>query len=161
MTPGAEPHRPDDRGDDEQHTTERDAQGVIEGAGGVVLGGDGRVLLIRHRGGAWVFPKGHVDPGETPLQAAVREVEEEAGVRARCPDPSRTYTTRYTNARGEPRRIVWFVLRTDAARPVLREPLHPEGGFFPPEEARRRLSFEEDRALLGRVLAELPDGDAA
>lgn len=28
----------------------------------------------------WVVPKGHIDPGETPELAAVRELEEEAGV---------------------------------------------------------------------------------
>lgn len=153
MTPGAERPRSDERGDDEQSIEQPDARGVVEGAGGVVLDPHGAVLLIRHRGGTWVFPKGHLDPGETHLQAAVREVEEEAGVRARCLEPERTYTTSYTNRRGERRRITWFVLHTDATTPVMREEIHPEGAFFPPEEARRRLSFAEDRALLARALA--------
>lgn len=39
------------------------------------------VLLIWHRAtGAWMFPGGHVDPGESPAEAAVREVQEETGV---------------------------------------------------------------------------------
>ena len=39
-----------------------------------------RYLLLRvYR--TWDFPKGGVEPGETPLQAAVREVEEETGLR--------------------------------------------------------------------------------
>ncbi|MFB9608608.1 NUDIX domain-containing protein [Streptomyces roseofulvus] len=51
----------------------------------VAVTDDGRVLLIR-RGwdpyeGHWALPGGHVDHGETSLQAAVRELEEEAGVR--------------------------------------------------------------------------------
>jgi 8-oxo-dGTP pyrophosphatase MutT (NUDIX family) len=47
---------------------------------GVVLGRRG-VLLHRHRRlGIWVQPGGHIDPGETPWHAAVRESAEETGL---------------------------------------------------------------------------------
>jgi 8-oxo-dGTP pyrophosphatase MutT (NUDIX family) len=56
-------------------------------AGGVVVrrvNGELEYLLVeaKHNRGMWVLPKGHIEPGETPEAAAVREVEEEAGVRA-------------------------------------------------------------------------------
>ena len=103
----------------------------VRGAGGVVFNARGDVLLLRHaHGDWWVFPKGHIDPGEGLLEAALREVEEEAGVRASCPDESAVQTTRYTNPRGEARLITWFLLLSRAAEPVLRERLFPEGGFF-------------------------------
>lgn len=42
----------------------------------------GRVLLLRHpKLGLWLPPGGHIDPPELPDEAAVREVEEEAGLR--------------------------------------------------------------------------------
>jgi diadenosine hexaphosphate hydrolase (ATP-forming) len=125
---------------------------VVEGAGGVVVNYEGKVLLIRHHNGTWVFPKGHVDPGETPLEAALREVEEEAGVECDCPDPDATYTTSYVNSRGQPRRITWFLLRSDASKPTMTEELFPEGEFVAPEWALKRLSFSEDRELLQEVL---------
>jgi 8-oxo-dGTP pyrophosphatase MutT (NUDIX family) len=61
----------------------RDACTVI-----VLRGGTGalEVLLVqrnpasRFMGGAWVFPGGAVDPGETEYQAAVRELQEEAAI---------------------------------------------------------------------------------
>ena len=124
----------------------------VEGAGGVVFRADGKVLLLRHLEGTWVFPKGHIDPGEDALGAAIREVEEEAGVRAHCPDPALSETTRYENVRGVARVITWFLLLSEA-EPVLREFLFPEGGFFAPEEAQQRLSFAEDRRLLAAMLA--------
>ncbi len=40
-------------------------------------------LLIQHHAGHWGFPKGHADPGESPLQAACRELAEETGI-AEC-----------------------------------------------------------------------------
>ncbi len=55
------------------------AGGVVyrEGSNGVVC------LLVRSTDGqSWVLPKGHIEAGETPDVAALREVREEAGVRA-------------------------------------------------------------------------------
>jgi 8-oxo-dGTP pyrophosphatase MutT (NUDIX family) len=48
-------------------------------AGGVVVRRDGShalYLLIRDSYGNWGFPKGHVESGERPEDAAVREVQE-------------------------------------------------------------------------------------
>jgi 8-oxo-dGTP pyrophosphatase MutT (NUDIX family) len=43
-----------------------------------------RVLLVDHRATEqWVFPGGHIDPNETPAEAAIREVFEETGIRPR------------------------------------------------------------------------------
>ncbi len=54
--------------------------------GGVVVDTDGRVLLRRPKddfdGYVWTFPKGRPDAGETPEQAALREVKEETGYSA-------------------------------------------------------------------------------
>lgn len=52
----------------------------------IVQDGAGRVLLHRHkRLGRWLQPGGHLEPGETPWQAAVRETREETGVAAAHP----------------------------------------------------------------------------
>src|SRR5882672_11199642 len=59
-------------------------------AGGVARDGD-RVLMIRVQTlegkEIWTFPKGHLEPGETAEQAAVREVEEETGYRCEITAP--------------------------------------------------------------------------
>lgn len=51
-----------------------------ESAGGVVLDGEGRVLLVSQHGTSWSLPKGHVEAGESLLDAARREIREESGV---------------------------------------------------------------------------------
>jgi 8-oxo-dGTP pyrophosphatase MutT (NUDIX family) len=64
----------------------RSSQGrarVETSAGGVVFrrtDAGVRVLLIRDPYANWGLPKGHLEPEETPEQAAVREVQEETGL---------------------------------------------------------------------------------
>ncbi|MFB2119686.1 NUDIX hydrolase [Parapedobacter sp. 2B3] len=53
---------------------------VIKAAGGLVKNGAGDYLFI-YRLGKWDLPKGKVDAGESMKKAAVREVEEECGVK--------------------------------------------------------------------------------
>lgn len=55
-----------------------------------------RFLLMKHPN-RWDLPKGHVDAGESDLQCALRELEEETGITARDieVDPDFEYETRY------------------------------------------------------------------
>jgi 8-oxo-dGTP pyrophosphatase MutT (NUDIX family) len=55
---------------------------------GLVIGERGIVLLKHRRLGIWVQPGGHVDPGETPWEAARRETGEETGLTVRFLDPA-------------------------------------------------------------------------
>lgn len=116
-----------------------------------MLDGNGRVLLVRYRSGAWAFPKGHLEPGETPEQTAVREVREETGVTATVLRP--LPETRYTNDRGEARVIHWFVMRAAADTPTTLEDTFPEGGFYPADVAAGMLTYPEDRHLLRAALS--------
>ncbi len=132
----------------------------VAGAGGVTFDARGGVLVLRHVNGDWVFPKGHIEPGESALQAALREVHEEAGIHATCPDPQLTFSTSYRNAHGVERHITWFVLAAEGAAAPTTEPLFTEALFAPPSEALRRLTFKQDRILLESVLATAPEGRA-
>jgi diadenosine hexaphosphate hydrolase (ATP-forming) len=122
---------------------------LILGAGGVVFGPEGKVLLVRYPSGAWAFPKGHVEPGETLAQTAVREVQEEGGVTASIVGP--LTSTRYTNDRQQAREIHWFAMNTEQREPHL-EDTFSEGGFFGPAVALEMLSYPEDRQLLNQAL---------
>jgi diadenosine hexaphosphate hydrolase (ATP-forming) len=120
---------------------------VVLGAGGVVFNANGEVLLIQYpesRGGGWSFPKGHIDPGETPEIAAVREVLEEGGIHTEI--LASLEPTRYVNPGGVSREIFWFVMRT-ADLKTTPEPGF-QAGFYSPAEAMKLLSHAENRDLL-------------
>jgi 8-oxo-dGTP pyrophosphatase MutT (NUDIX family) len=51
-----------------------------ESAGGIIKGQDGRVVIVQQHTNSWSFPKGHTEEGETLLQTALREIEEETGL---------------------------------------------------------------------------------
>lgn len=68
------------------HPFDREADPVHITGSAIVVGPRGVVLLKHRRLGIWVQPGGHVDPGETPWDAARREAEEETGLRVRFAD---------------------------------------------------------------------------
>jgi 8-oxo-dGTP pyrophosphatase MutT (NUDIX family) len=51
-----------------------------ESAGGIIVGPEGKLLLVNQHNNSWSFPKGGVVEGETLLDAARREIREEAGI---------------------------------------------------------------------------------
>lgn len=119
-------------------------------AGGVVVRGRGaelRVLLVtaRRQPNQWVFPKGHIEAGETVEQAAIREVEEEAGVVATVAEP--IGTLEFRNARGIVR-AQFFVMGFVTEGPP-RE--NRRRAWFTAEEARQALGYEDSRMLVAKA----------
>jgi 8-oxo-dGTP pyrophosphatase MutT (NUDIX family) len=55
-------------------------------ASAIVVGRRGTILHLHKRLARWMQPGGHIDPGETPPEAARREAMEELGLEVRHPD---------------------------------------------------------------------------
>ncbi|WP_428897324.1 NUDIX domain-containing protein [Parelusimicrobium proximum] len=83
--------------------------------GGVVL--DGRKVLIvqvKNMKGKklWTFPKGHIEQGETPRQAALREVLEETGYKAAILRPMIRVKYSFTLQGNYVRKMVqWYLMK--------------------------------------------------
>lgn len=131
--------------------------GWVRSAGGVVLRQQ-EVLLIRVSDikgrPVWSFPKGRLDAGETPAQAAVREVREETGWCCRI--EAELSTTEYWFQR-EGRRfrktVVWFKM-TPLERAGVPDGEVEEVEWVEREVALRRLTYPSDVALLSQAFTQ-------
>ena len=117
----------------------------IDAAGGMVVR-DGRVLLVhRPRYDDWTFPKGKLDPGESFEDAAVREVEEETGVR--CSLGRELASTRYEV--GGRQKLVRYWLMTPESETAF-EPNDETDDlrWLTPRTRKGLLTYARDRELL-------------
>lgn len=55
---------------------------MIDTAGIIILNKNKHILVLKATGSKehWTIPKGHIEKGESPIQAAIRETREEAGI---------------------------------------------------------------------------------
>ena len=77
----------------------------------VVIGPRGVLLHLHKRLGLWLQPGGHIDPGETPEQAALREVREETGFT--CTDPRFVHVDVHAGGRGHTHLDVRYLVHAD------------------------------------------------
>jgi 8-oxo-dGTP diphosphatase len=125
--------------------------GEVRAAGGVVhrpgSGGDDEVLLVhRPKYDDWTIPKGKLDPGESDDAAAVREVEEETGVRCRL--GRQLPSTRYRDRGGRPKVVrYWEMTPVEQAQFVPGNEVD-EIRWLPLGEALRVLTYDRDREVL-------------
>ena len=80
-------------------------------------------LLLKHPG-RWDLPKGHVDPGETNMECAIRELEEETGIQKQdlVIDPDFKYKQRYMvsskRTKGKPKKKKLIIYAAKLRQPV-------------------------------------------
>ena len=127
---------------------------------------DGRVAVVhRPRYDDWSLPKGKADRGESDEACALREIEEETGLR--CELVEELTATRHRDARGRPKRVRWWLMRPLSGRFEASEEVD-ELRWLTPEEARATLTYVRDVTLLDEALGArsapfrgLRDGDSA
>ncbi|HMS08721.1 MAG TPA: NUDIX hydrolase [Pyrinomonadaceae bacterium] len=105
----------------------------------------------------WQLPKGIIDPGETPEQAALREVREEAGIECELIEPIETIEYWFVDSRsGTQVRIHKFVhfylMRYVSGDVADHDHEVAEARWFPVDEAISTLAFDSEKSvvILGR-----------
>lgn len=128
-------------------------------AGGLVVRRDGGTVeaaligrLDRHGTLRWLLPKGHVEPGESVAQAAVREIAEETGISGHVIDELGIVDYWFTAGdRRVHKTVHHFLLDADAGELCADDVEVDEVAWVPVAEVAVRLSYLDERRLAARV----------
>ena len=128
-------------------------------AGGVVVRGEQAIVIVPTRRGAQgqkvlALPKGHVDPGETPDQTALREVREETGVEVEMVE--KLGDVRYFYQRSGRRifkRVTFYLFEYLGGSLDDHDDEVEQARWMPLEEAVEALSYDGEREMAARALS--------
>ncbi|AII04538.1 MULTISPECIES: NUDIX hydrolase [Rhodococcus] len=112
-------------------------------------------LIHRPKYEDWSFPKGKLDPGETAVVAALREVEEETGIRGRLGRHLGALTYPIPGHR-RLKRVEYWAAEARAGEFVPNSEVD-EMRWLPVSEVADQLSYPMDRKMLRRFTAQPPD----
>jgi len=130
-----------------------------QAAGGVVVRDNQMLLLDRPARGEVRLPKGHIEPGESPREAALRETREEAGYAdLDIVADLGTQTSHFINPQEScevTREEIYFLMRLQSDAQAARDE-HDDAQFHvtwvPLDAAPARLTFETEREFARRAI---------
>jgi 8-oxo-dGTP pyrophosphatase MutT (NUDIX family) len=131
-------------------------QPIVRAAGGIVWRRDGQggrrlELALVHRSlqDDWTFPKGKLHQGETEQEAALREIEEETGMR--CLPGDFLGRVHYRDRHGRLKTVAYWEMRPSSGRFHSNDEVD-ELRWLTPETALLFLTYRSDRHLLRTLL---------
>lgn len=127
-------------------------------AGGIIFkkeGQDFKILLVRDSYGRWTWPKGKLDPGESPQEAAFREVSEEVGltsVRILGKAGESKYFYRFKGTLIS-KMVHFFVMETGSEEEIRIQPGEIQGAeWFFPQDALAAVAYKGANELLQKAI---------
>lgn len=129
-----------------------------QSAGGVVVGPDKKILVIKQFGRylSYSLPKGHIEPGEDPLKAAIREVFEEGGIsQLKLVKPLGSYERPNIHDPEETKTVLMFLFRTEQLDIISQDPdKDTEPLWATVEETKNLLTHPKDKEFFNRVISD-------
>ena len=126
-------------------------------SGGIVVRNEGDffvVLLIKDRFGHWSWPKGHIDKGESTVNAAIREIREETGLKKVTLVKKIGKTQYYHRLKGKLmfKTVFLYLFKTHQATFKIQKDEIDDARWFAPAEAIGKVKYKDAKMLLRKVL---------
>jgi len=128
-------------------------------AGGIVINDNQEIAIVNQNHNSWSLPKGHVDKGETILDAAIREIYEETGIKdLKLIKPLGDYGRYRIGLNGENDKsefktinIFLFTSNQKELNPI--DPNNPEAKWIPYNKVSNYLTHINDREFFLKSLS--------
>lgn len=134
-----------------------------ESAGGVVINHEGMVLVVNQRGTSWSLPKGHIEEGEDKVTAAIREIDEESGVKNLTLVCELGSYERYKiglhggDDKSELKKIHMMLFKTTDMKLHPSDPHNPMAIWVNPDEVEKVLTHPKDKSFFHTIRQKIND----
>ena len=123
----------------------------VKCAGAIVINDNYEVAIVNQNHDSWSLPKGHIDPGETKIDAAKRELYEETGIKNATLIKYIGEYGRYRigldgkDDKSEHKTIFIYLFKSnqDILQPI--DPHNPEAKWVPYQEVNKFLTHPNDK----------------
>ena len=128
-------------------------------AGGIIYNDKNEVVIVNQNHDSWSLPKGHIDSGESSLEAALREIYEETGIKKPTYIKSLGKFKRYrigldgNDDLSELKTISIYLFKSNQINLQPIDPNNPEAIWVNVEEAYKLLSHKEDKSFFKKSLS--------
>ena len=123
-------------------------------AGGVIIKTEKErsfILLVKDGYGHWTWPKGHIEKGESPEEAALREITEETGLKKIGIEGKIGEQTYYFKLKGELifKTVYIFLVKAGAREKlVIQESEIADAKWLPAEDALEAIEYKGSREMV-------------
>ena len=122
--------------------------------GCIIIDNDKVLLMYEKNQNFWGFPKGHVEPNETEVETAKREVKEEVGLIVEV-DETKRYELKYKIGEDREKTCVLFVAKPKTYDIKNQETEVLESGWFSFDEALNILPYQDQQEALKQALNDI------